>query len=172
MIDKTPPDPDSAIPPQKPHHKNAEPGQNPGVGVDDHVYFQHEQIGPHVGRVIAHGRHGCTVEDAARKRHKVRWARVLGLKTRAVHPMKVIDQGVGGAILEHEDGRRVFVAGELPIPAPAVPLDLSSLEDKARMAKALRADDLEAMLAGLRQKRVRGAVQACGLPLLFRRPGA
>lgn len=168
MIDRTPPD-SAYTGAHKPRHAGAEPGQNPGVGVDDHVYFQHDRIGPHVGRVIAHGLHGCTVEDPARQRHQVRWARVLGLKARAVHPMKVVDQGVGGAILEHEDGRRVFVAGELPVPVPATPLDLSSLEDKARMAKALRAVDLDAVLAVLRQRPMRRAAPASGLPLVFKR---
>lgn len=171
MIDKTPPEPTHAGA-NKPHHEGAAPGQNPGVGVDDHVYFQHDKMGPHFGRVIAHGQHGCTVEDPARQRHQVRWARVLGLKARAVHPMKVADQGVGGAILEHEDGRRVFVAGELPVPVPATPLDLSSLEDEARMAKALRADALDAMLASLRQRPLHRTVPADGLPLLFKRSSA
>lgn len=88
------------------------PGNQHGVGVDDHVFFHRDGAGPHAGKVLAHGVHGCLVDDGS-TRHKVRWGRVLGLKQRAVLPSKVVDRGVGGAILEHSNGRRVFVAGDL-----------------------------------------------------------
>lgn len=120
------------------------PGNVHAIGVGDHVFFHKDGAGPDAGRVVAHGVHGCTVDGGGEARHKVKWGRVLGLKQKAVLPAKVVDRGVGGAILEHPGGRRVFVAGDLPIPdEPAKLTDLSALERRAGMPRATRLDDLE-----------------------------
>jgi hypothetical protein len=91
--------------------------------------------------VLAHGHHGCTVEDDQKTRHKVPWTRVLGLKKRAVKAAKVIDRGEAGSIVEHEDGRRVFIAGDLGLPEDPSRLDLAGLEDKARTPKSPKLAD-------------------------------
>lgn len=120
------------------------PGNTHGVGVDDHVFFHRDGAGPHAGRVVAHGVHGCQVEDDGGARHKVRWARVHGLKKRAVKAGKVVDQGEAGAIVEHEDGRRVFVGGDMGLEEQAPRLrDVAGLEDAGRTPKRPKISDLE-----------------------------
>lgn len=153
--------------------KKTKPGETPaksanaGYGVDDHVFFRHEQHGPKSGRVIAHGVDGCTVEDETKARHNVHWHRVLGLKSRESYPSSIVERGVGGSILQHEDGRRVFVSGELPVAEMPSSTKLSSLQDGARMAKAQRFAALDDMVKSLR---VRPALvaPAVALPLLKR----
>lgn len=83
------------------------------VNKDDHIYFSHKS-GPKSGRVLCHGKHGAVVRCDENKRHKVRWEQVLGHKERVEHKLKMVDRGEDGAIVEHEDGRRAFVAGEIP----------------------------------------------------------
>lgn len=115
------------------------PGNQHGVGVDDHVFFHRDGAGPHAGKVVAHGVHGCQVADDAGGRHKVRWSRVLGLKKRAVHEGNVVDRGESGSIVEHKDGRRVFVAGDLGVPDDEPKLrDVAGLEDAGRAPRAPR----------------------------------
>lgn len=110
----------------------------------DHVFFHREGKGPHAGCVASHGVHGCLVDDHLGERHSVPWGRVLGLKTKAVLPAKVVDRGVGGSILEHPDGRRVFVAGELPIPdEPTAFSKVADLERRAGMPRARVLEELE-----------------------------
>lgn len=124
------------------------PGNTHGVGVDDHVFFHRDGAGPHAGRVTAHGVHGCRVEDDAGGKHKVKWSRVLGLKKRAVRAGRVVDQGEAGAIVEHEDGRRVFVAGDLGGgDEPAKFGDVASLESH-RPKPAKRLSELEPFARG------------------------
>ena len=138
-----------------------------GYGVDDHVFFHHEKLGPKSGRVICHGLDGCTVEDEAKGRHQVHWHRVLGLKSRPSYPATIVDRGTGGAILERQDGRRMFVAGELPIAEMPSNTPLSGLHDRARMAKALQFSKLDAMVGSLK---ARGALVAPdrAMPLMRR----
>lgn len=138
--------------------KKSKPGEKPlksantGYGVDDHVFFHHEKDGPKSGRVIAHGLDGCTVEDEKKAHHQVHWHRVLGLKSRESFPSSIVERGVGGSILQHEDGRRVFVAGELPVAEMPSNTKLSSLNDRTRMAKSLQFGMLDSMLGGLRAR--------------------
>lgn len=124
------------------------PGNAHGVGVDDHVFFHRDGAGPAAGRVVCHGVHGCQVEDDAGARHKVRWGRVLGLKKRAVREGKVVDRGEAGAIIEHEGGRRVFVAGDLGLPdEPAKFTDVAGMET-FRPKAAKRLQELEPFARG------------------------
>ena len=78
--------------------------------VGDEIYF-HAGGKPTSGKVVCHGKHGATVKDAAGQHHKVKWEGVLGHKTRITPAMNVIDQGVDGAIVEDENGRRGYVHG-------------------------------------------------------------
>ena len=150
--------------PGKPGHTPAK-SENAGYGVDDQVFFRHEKEGPKSGRVIAHGVHGCTVEDDAKCRHNVHWHRVLGLKSRESYPATIVERGTGGSILQHEDGRRVFVAGELPVAEMPSNTPLSSLHDRARMAKAQQFGQLDTLLGSLKA-RVALAAPARSMPLL------
>lgn len=76
----------------KPHgpNKPAKPGGRGGYDVDDEVFFTCQSGGPSSGRVISHGQHGCTVDDAVGGRHQVTWDRVLGLKGRKTFPARVV----------------------------------------------------------------------------------
>ena len=141
--------------------------ENSGYGVDDHVFFHHEKLGPKSGRVICHGLDGCTVEDEAKGRHQVHWHRVLGLKSRSSYPATVVDRGTGGAILQRQDGRRMFVAGELPIAEMPSNTPLSGLHDRARMAKALQFSKLDAMV-GIIKARPALAAPDRAMPLMSR----
>jgi hypothetical protein len=135
--------------------------------VDDHVFYHRDGAGPRAGRVVAHGVHGCTVEDERGGRDKVRWARVLGVKTKAVKAGKVVDRGQDGAIVEHEDGRRVFVAGELPGDEPTRLSDLAHLEQRAGMPRAKKLGDLEEFArAGSKERTMAKADHDCEGPAL------
>src|SRR3546814_7689940 len=93
--------------------KKPAPGQDVYPG--DEVFFDH-RAGPLSGRVLAYGRHGCTV-DVAGKRHKVEWGRVLGHKKRAKLDVRVLDHGEDGMVVEDASGRRRFI-GVAPAEAP------------------------------------------------------
>ncbi|SAL01524.1 hypothetical protein AWB80_08144 [Caballeronia pedi] len=81
--------------------------ENPGVDVHDEIYVQHAS-GPMVGRVVAHGAHGATV-DIKGKHHQVRWKHVLGAKKRATQHFNVVDEGEDGYIVEDGNGKRRFL---------------------------------------------------------------
>lgn len=92
-----------------------EPGSVPPVAPKDHVFIE-TSAGPISARVLATGRHGITVSHGGEHR-RVRWAGVLGHKTRAMPTLKVIDQGEDGAIMADGRGRRHFVRGYRPVPS-------------------------------------------------------
>lgn len=98
--------------PPKPR-KQKDPTPRPGVEPGDHVYFQHRD-GPKHGKVLAHGRHGATIEGPDGNHHQVHWPRVLGHRERMQHRMEVVDRGEDGAIVKDEKGRQRFLAGEVP----------------------------------------------------------
>lgn len=79
----------------------------PDVERHDEVYFRHRS-GPKVGRVLARGAHGCTIESDG-GRHKVRWDGFLGHKVRVRSDAKVVDQGEDGLLVEAPSGHRRFV---------------------------------------------------------------
>lgn len=83
-----------------------------GLGPGDHLYFHHPARGPLAGQVLAAGKHGLTASCDQGLRHRVTWDRVLGAKSKATPQYSVVDQGIGGAILQDATGKRRFVAGE------------------------------------------------------------
>lgn len=76
---------------------------------DDEVYFN-DRDGPRRGRVLCHGKHGCTVECDGR-RQRVKWEHVLGHHKRAQPEHRLVEQGEDGAILEDARGRRRYLHG-------------------------------------------------------------
>mgnify|MGYP002779616401 CR=1 FL=1 len=88
----------------------------PLVARGDHLYFGKADK-PRVGRVLAHGEHGVTLDHGG-ARHKVRWSQVLGHKSRNEAAMSVVDHGEDGYVVE-SGGRRRFVHDPLDAPAKA-----------------------------------------------------
>lgn len=91
----------------KPVDKKQQEAENPGVIVDDHIYFQHPD-GPQAAKVVATGRHGVTVHHAG-KHHKVKWQHFLGHKTRAQQAYDVLDEGEDGLIVKDKTGQRRYL---------------------------------------------------------------
>lgn len=92
--------------------------------IGDEIYF-HAGGKPTSGKIVCHGKHGATVKDDTGTHHKVKWEGVLGHKTRITPAMNVVDQGVDGAIVEDENGRRGYVHGFQP-EAPEEPAPTQS----------------------------------------------
>jgi hypothetical protein len=92
------------------------PAPNPNVIDGDVLYFQHKDHGALSGRVHAVGKDGVTVahETGEDGFHRVPWADVLGHKERRARKLTLVERGEDGAIAEDEDGKRVFVEGEIP----------------------------------------------------------
>ena len=87
-----------------------------GVGLDDHVFYQHAQHGTGSGRVLSVGNDGFTVEHEAGPA-VVLWDGFLGHKKRSNRNYRVVDQGDDGAIVEDVlTGDKQFLAGEIPEP--------------------------------------------------------
>lgn len=84
----------------------------PAAKVGDAVFFKHEKLGAHSGKVIASGKHGATVKDDSGEHHKVRWHEIQGHKARKVSRAEIIDKGEDGYICKGEDGKRFFVHGD------------------------------------------------------------
>ncbi len=91
----------------------------PGVERGDHVYVQHPVQGAMAVQVLAAGRDGMTGKCDAGKRHQLPWDSYLGHKKRMLQRYALVDQGADGALLEDDDGRRRFLAGEVPVAAGA-----------------------------------------------------
>jgi hypothetical protein len=137
-----------------------EPG---GVAPGDELYFHHPEHGPLCGRVAALGEHGVRIEHtlAGEERYfRVPWEQVHGHKARAERRFVLVDRGEDGAIAEDEDGRRVFIRGEIPeddgreplVKAlPVEPLEPPlSLRDRAAIDTALMAAGFEPSLDYIR----------------------
>lgn len=92
--------------------EDKKPEARPGVYPGDEVYFDHA-AGPRAGRVLAHGRHGCTIECEGR-RHKVKWEKVLGHKKRSELHYDVLEEGEDGMIVADASGRRRFIGVQTP----------------------------------------------------------
>jgi len=113
------------------------------VEVGDEVYAHHPERGPMAVRVLAHGRDGFTGEAADGKRHPLRWASMLGHKSRVAMNFDLIDKGQEGSIVQDENGRRRFLAGDVggasvaPEAAPAKRDSDPLVDGLDRLAKAL-----------------------------------
>lgn len=79
----------------------------------DEIYF-HAGGEPTSGKVVCHGKHGATVKDAAGQHHRVKYENVLGHKSKSTPAMSVVDQGVDGAIVADEGGKKSYVHGLQP----------------------------------------------------------
>lgn len=87
----------------------------PDVERHDEIYFRHEAGGhAKLGKVLARGAHGCSVEAGGQK-HKVRWEHYLGHATRVRPDVKVVHQGEDGMLVEAPDGSRRFVRDPLGV---------------------------------------------------------
>lgn len=92
----------------KPPKPQAAPEPRADVEVGDHLYVHH--LGqPCTGKVMAHGKHGVTV-DVGGQHHKVKWDKVLGHKQRIGQAYSIVDQGEDGMLVEEPGGRRRFIA--------------------------------------------------------------
>lgn len=89
-----------------PSKKQPDPAA-PRANVDDEVFFHHE-TGPRSGKVVAIGRHGCTVEHKG-DHHKVKWQHVAGIKKRAQVRYRVLEKGEDGLLVQDHRGRRQYV---------------------------------------------------------------
>jgi hypothetical protein len=110
-----------------------------GVVLGDELYFHHGEHGPLCGRVAALGEHGVQIEHelAGDARYfPVPWEKIHGHKARKKRRFLLVDRGEDGAIAEDEDGRRVFIRGEIPE-------DETDGEPGEPLAKALAPELLE-----------------------------
>lgn len=90
--------------PQRPQQTDQ---QAPRANLEDEVFFHHE-TGPRSGKVVATGRHGCTVDHGG-KHHKVKWEHVAGVKKRAQVRYRVLEKGEDGLIVQDHRGARRYV---------------------------------------------------------------
>lgn len=127
-----------------------ESGARSDVEAGDDVYVHHER-GPCCARVVAHGKHGCTVEIDG-KQHKVRWARVLGHKRRAPQKFAVVDEGEDGMLVEDSRGRRRFI--HVPNASREDPMVVKAQRPMLLFVKSESGDGPIANRPGLTQKKI------------------
>lgn len=84
----------------------------PTAKVGDSVFFKHDKLGSHSGKVIASGKHGATVKDDDGEHHQVHWHKIQGHKARAITKAEIVDKGEDGYICKGADGKRFFVRGD------------------------------------------------------------
>lgn len=92
-----------------PQSKPAKPrdGQPVSANCGDEVYF-HKAGQPVSGKVLAAGRHGCTIDHGG-KQHKVKWEHLVGHKKRAPQRYTVVEEGEDGLIVADGTGRKRYV---------------------------------------------------------------
>lgn len=128
----------------------AEPTPLPGVAVGDELYFQHAGK-PRAGRVVAHGKHGCTLEHEG-AHHRIKWGHVLGHKKRAAQHYTVVDQGEDGMIVADAAGAHQFIA--VPGDAKEDPMVMKSIVDGRDVVLFLKANGPVKNRPGLTQKKI------------------
>lgn len=94
----------------------------------DEVFFHHRGA-PCVGKVLAAGRHGCTLEHEG-KQHKVKWENIAGHKSRVPQQYRVLHEGDDGLIVENQHGKRRFLG--IPPEAKAEVLELGKQKPTPR----------------------------------------
>jgi len=82
-------------------------GQTRHAARDDEVFF-HKGGTPVSGKVLAAGRHGCTVEHEG-ERHKIKWEFIAGHKKRAPMNYTVHEKGEDGLIVADQHGQKRLV---------------------------------------------------------------
>lgn len=82
----------------------------------DVLYFKHNEHGACSGKVHAVGKDGVTVahDKGDEGFFRIPWADVLGHKERRARKLTLVERGEDGAIAEDEEGKRVYVEGEVP----------------------------------------------------------
>lgn len=107
--------------------------QQPGRHViqGDSVYYHHDDDGVCSGRVCAVGQHGVQIDHPEGPR-KVRWERVLGHKERRGRKLTLLERGEDGGIGVDEDGKKVYIEGDLPLED-----EIEAEDAPESMAKAL-----------------------------------
>lgn len=125
-----------------------DPTATTGVDIGDELYFHHAGE-PRSGRVVAHGKHGCTL-DCDGKHHPVKWDRVLGHKKRASQHYSVVDQGEDGMIVEDASGKKRFIS----VPGDAREDQMVAKSFDGRQVLFLKAEGQMKGRAGLSQKKV------------------
>lgn len=83
------------------------------VFTGDVIYYNHPDHGALSGSVISVGQHGCQV-DGEHGVHPVKWESLLGHKVRSERKFTLVESGEDGSIALDENGKRVFIAGQLP----------------------------------------------------------
>lgn len=131
----------------------------------DEVYFTVNGK-PATGKVLAAGKHGCTVQDGFGATRKLKHAHILGYKSRVDATAKVVDQGADGAIIEDEHGRRNYVHG-YQSPPESEPITGQQQDAWGDLAKAFgtpvlmglvaRVEALEREIQSLRQSQANQA---------------
>jgi len=95
---------------------NEEPKPHPsiyGVGIHDHVFFNHPKRGATSGKVLAYGKDGFLVDHAEDGRIGVPWKDYLGHKEHAERVFETVETGEGGQIVRDGlTGRSHFLAGD------------------------------------------------------------
>lgn len=104
----------------------------PRANIDDEVFFHHRE-GPRSGKVVATGRHGCTVKHKG-EHHKVRWEHLAGHKKRAQQRYTVLEKGEDGLIVQDQRGAKRYVG----IPPEAKPERLELDEQPGMPRSATR----------------------------------
>lgn len=75
----------------------------------DEVYFHHKGQ-PKVGKVLATGKHGCTVSEECGTQHKLKWEHLRGHKSRVPQHYRILHEGEDGLIVENQHGKRRLLA--------------------------------------------------------------
>lgn len=127
----------------------------------DHVYYRHAEHGAQAGEVVSVGRAGfrCAHSRDGGGLDEVRWSDMLGHKARRQRRFVLLDQGEDGSIATDEDGRRVYVRGQLPQEQPmgkAHPAVAAALGGED-VAEATRVMALELARAQMEQAAVMAA---------------
>lgn len=99
--------------------KPAKAGDPVDLERHDEIYFKTAH-GHSRGKVLAHGKHGATVECGG-KRRRVKHEHIIGHKVRAQPELKVVDEGEDGFLAIDATGRKRFISDPVPAqPAAAM----------------------------------------------------
>lgn len=130
------------------------------VAIGDSIYYKHPETGAaHHGVIASVGKHGVTTDADGGGEHQVRWESYLGHRKRTERRLTIVDRGEDGSIMRDEDGKLVYVRGQLTDApdgeqdlAKAMPLPTGpSLLEKAQIVRELAAAGFEPMVDYVRE---------------------